>query len=400
VFDLLDAILLLAVIAFGVSGYRQGFLVGAMSFVGFLGGAILGAKLAPSISSLIGNGRRSPVTGIVVVFVGAALGQLVASAIAAAVRSRIRWRPAQTVDSVGGAIISGISVLLVTWLMATAVNRSPYEGLRRQVHSSAIIQAVDTLVPDGARQLFANFLRLVEQQGFPQVFAGLGGDTIKPTGTPDPALATSPVVRRVRPSILKVTGAAPSCQKEIEGSGFVYAPQHLMTNAHVVAGVPNPTVEVNGDQLAATTVVFDPKRDVAVLYVPGLRQAPLSFAATPATSGDSAIVIGYPENGPFTAVAARVRDRINAQGVDIYSQSNVTREIYGLRASVLPGNSGGPLITPDLPGKVNGGKVYGVVFAAATDDPDTGYALSAGEVAADAQAGRGATARVSTQGCD
>jgi S1-C subfamily serine protease len=393
VFDLLDWVLLLGVVAFGISGYRQGFIVGVMSFIGFLGGAILGAKLAPSISSLIGNGKRSPVTGIVVVFLGAALGQLVASAVAAALRTRIHWRPAQTVDSVGGAIVSGISVLLVAWLMATAVNRSPYESLRRQVHGSAVIQAVDTLVPDSARQLFANFLRLVEQQGFPQVFAGLGGDTIVPTRPPDPALANSAVVTQVRPSILKVSGDAPSCQKAIEGSSFVYAPQHVMTNAHVVAGVPHPSVEVNGVQLAATTVLFDPKRDVAVLYVPGLKQRPLAFAPRSGSAGDSAIVIGYPENGPFTAVAARIRDRITARGVDIYSQSTVDREIYGLRASVLPGNSGGPLLTPT-------GQVYGVVFAAATDDSDTGYALTSGEVASDAQAGQAATAGVSTQGCD
>ncbi len=392
-FDLLDWMLLLAVVAFGISGYRQGFIVGVMSFIGFLGGAILGAKLAPSISSLIGNGKRSPVTGIVVVFLGAALGQLVASALAAAARTRIRWRPAQTVDSVGGAIISGISVLLVAWLMATAVNRSPYESLRRQVHGSAIIQAVDSLVPDSARQLFANFLRLVEQQGFPQVFAGLGGDTIVPTRPPDPALASSPVVALVRPSILKVSGDAPSCQKAIEGSGFVYAPQHVMTNAHVVAGVPHPSVDVNGTQLAATTVLFDPKRDVAVLYVPNLRARPLAFSTRSGSAGDSAIVIGYPENGPFTAVSARIRDRITARGVDIYSQSTVDREIYGLRASVRPGNSGGPLLTPS-------GQVYGVVFAAATDNPDTGYALTAGEVASDAQAGQAATGAVSTRGCD
>ncbi len=392
-FDLLDFILLLSVVAFGVSGYRQGFIVGVMSFVGFLGGAVLGAKLSPSISDLIGNGRRSPVTGIVVVFLGAILGQLVASALAAAVRTRIHWRPAQTVDSVGGAIVSGISVLLVAWLMATAVNRSPYDALRRQVHGSGVIQAVDALVPDGARQLFANFLRLVEQQGFPQVFAGLGGDTIVPTRPPDAALVASPVVTRVRPSILKVTGTAPSCQKSIEGSSFVYAPQHVMTNAHVVAGVPNPTVEVNGNRLAATTVLFDPKRDVAVLYVPGLRVTPLAFTASAASAGDPAIVIGYPENGPFTPVPARVRDRINARGVDIYSQSMVDREIYGLRTRVLPGNSGGPLVSPT-------GQVYGMVFAAATDDSETGYALTAAEVASDAQVGRIATARVSTRDCD
>ncbi len=166
-----------------------------------------------------------------------------------------------------------------------------------------------------------------------------------------------------------------------------------MTNAHVVAGVPHPTVEVNGQALAARTVLFDPERDVAVLYVPALRAAPLSFASTPASSGDSAIVVGYPENGPFTPVAARVRDRLYARGVDIYSQSTVTREVYGLRAQIRPGNSGGPLLTPT-------GQVYGVVFAAATDDPETGYALTAAEVAGDAQTGRTATAEVSTRSCD
>ncbi len=256
-----------------------------------------------------------------------------------------------------------------------------------------MIQAVDALVPDSARQLFANFLRLVEQQGFPQVFAGLGGDTIVPTRPPDPALASSAIVAKVKPSILKVTGNAPSCQKAIEGSSFVYSPQHVMTNAHVVAGVPNPSVEVNGRQLAATTVLFDPKRDVAVLYVPGLQAAALPFDSKTAGSGDPAIVIGYPENGPFTPVAARIRDRINARGVDIYSQSTVTREIYGVRSQVLPGNSGGPLISPT-------GQVLGVVFAAATDDSQTGYALTAQEVASDAMAARAATARVSTGGCD
>jgi S1-C subfamily serine protease len=392
-FDLLDGILLLAVVAFGVSGYRQGFVVGAFSFVGFLGGAVLGAKLAPTISTWIGNGQRSPLTGIIVVFAGAVLGQLVASAVAAAVRARIQWRPAQTVDSVGGAIISGISVLLVAWLMATAVNRSPFQALRRQIHSSGVIKAVDAMVPDNARQLFANFLRLVEQQGFPQVFAGLGGDTIVPTRPPDPALARSLVVTRVKPSILKVSGNAPSCQKSIEGSSFVFSPQHVMTNAHVVAGVPQPNVEVNGEHLDATTVLFDPKRDVAVLYVPRLRATPLSFAAKPAVSGDSAIVIGYPENGPFTPVAARIRDRMDARGVDIYSRSTVTREIYGLRSQVLPGNSGGPLISPS-------GQVLGVVFAAATDDSQTGYALTASEVTQDAVAGYAAKTGVSTGGCD
>ena len=391
-FDLLDGVLLAAVVLFGISGYRQGFVIGALSFIGFLGGAVLGAKLSPSIASLFGQGDKSPLLGIVVVFLGACLGQLAAAGVAAGIRRRISWRPAQTMDAVAGAVVSGISVLLVAWLMASAVNRSPFESLRKQVRGSAIILSVDSLVPGVVRDWFDNFLRLVEEQGFPEVFAGLGGENIAPVQPPDPALAGSAAVRTARPSVLKIRGNA-SCGKQVEGSGFVYSPQRVMTNAHVVAGVANPKVEVDGASLTARVVVFDPDRDVAVLYVPDLSRPVLRFSQQGAVNGANALVVGYPEDGPFTPRAARVRNRLKARGSDIYSQNEVTRDIYGVRSIVRPGNSGGPLLTSD-------GQVYGVVFAAATDDPETGYALTASEVTPDAQAGRAATAKVSTQGCD
>ena len=391
-FDLLDGILLVAVVLFGVSGYRQGFVIGALSFIGFLGGAVLGAKLAPSIASLFGQGEKSPVLGILVVFIGACLGQLAAAGLAAAIRRRISWRGAQTADAVAGAIVSGISVLLVAWLMASAVNRSPFETLRKQVRNSAIIVSVDELVPGTVRDWFDNFLRLVEEQGFPEVFAGLAGENIVPVQPPDPAVANSAAVRNAHPSVVKIRGNA-SCGKQVEGSGFVYAPQRIMTNAHVVAGVANPHVEVGNSTLTARVVVFDPDKDVAVLYVPDLQRPALRFSQQGASPGASAIVVGYPEDGPFTARAARVRNRLSARGNDIYSEKEVTRDIYGVRSIVRPGNSGGPLLTTQ-------GNVYGVVFAAATDDPETGYALTAGEVTPDAQAGRSATERVSTQDCD
>jgi S1-C subfamily serine protease len=214
-----------------------------------------------------------------------------------------------------------------------------------------------------------------------------------------------PAVRAARRSIVKVTGVAPSCARSVEGTGFVYAPQRVMTNAHVVAGVRAPTVDLggsgatgsgngsgNGSRLPARVVRYDPRRDVAVLYVPRLRRPPLRFTG-PAASGAAAVVAGFPDNGPFTAVAARIRAIQQARGPDIYQRAQVTREVYAVRAPVRPGNSGGPLLAPD-------GRVYGVVFAAAADDPDTGYALTAAEVAADAAAGRGATEPVSSQGCD
>ncbi len=175
----------------------------------------------------------------------------------------------------------------------------------------------------------------------------------------------------------------------------MFAPERVMTNAHVVAGVRSPEVHVGNGTLSATVVLYDSDRDIAVLAVPGLRVAPLSFfdPTKHASSGDSAIVVGYPLDGPFRADAARVRGTQDAKGPDIYQSKTVVREIYALRARVRPGNSGGPLVSP-------GGKVYGVVFAAAADDPQTGYALTAKEVESDAIRGRSATAPVSTRGCD
>jgi S1-C subfamily serine protease len=161
----------------------------------------------------------------------------------------------------------------------------------------------------------------------------------------------------------------------------------------VVAGVHGPTVHaLDGRSYPAEVVLYDPKRDVAVLYVPGFDRQPLSFAGL-AQRGQSAVVAGYPENGPFRPVAARVRGVESARGPDIYQSSQVTRQIYSVYSVVRPGNSGGPLLAPD-------GRVYGVVFAAAVEDRHTGYALTAAEVAADARSGAGARQPVSTQGCD
>jgi S1-C subfamily serine protease len=210
---------------------------------------------------------------------------------------------------------------------------------------------------------------------------------------PDPRLAASPIVQRAREQVLKITGEAPSCGRRIEGTGFVYAPDRVMTNAHVVAGVRNPKVEISrGRTLDARVVVYDSNRDIAVLAVPGLGRTPLRFGGR-ARAGADAIVVGYPQDGPFTPVAARVAAIQKARGQNIYQSGTVTREIYSLKAQVLPGNSGGPLLAPD-------GTVYGVIFAAAADDPDIGYALTAGEVAGDARRGETATERVSTHGCD
>ena len=391
--SLLDVVLVVACLLFALSGYRQGFVVGVLSFVGFLGGGVIGAKTAPSIagSQFFMQFPRTLVA-LGVVFLFASLGQLLATLVGGALRKRLTWRPARQVDAAAGAVISVVSLLLVSWLVGRAVASSPYPSLAAQVNRSAVLTTVDGLVPPTGQRVVTSLRELVDETDFPDVFEGIGRPDLAEVAPPDPRLRDSAVVQRVMPSVLKITGVAADCRKSVEGTGFVYANERVMTNAHVVAGVDEPKVTVGRDRLDATVVLYDPGTDVAVLAVPGLRRAPLPFNAAQARSGADALVVGYPEDGPFDVRAARVRSTIPARGQDIYGQRQVTREIYALRALVRQGNSGGPLVDPQ-------GRVLGVIFAAAADDPNVGYALTMDEVADEAREGAAATRRVSTQSC-
>lgn len=394
--DLLDVLLVLLAVVFGVSGYRQGFIIGAMSFVGFIGGGVLGAIFAPGITDeLVNDEGARALLAIVFVFVAAVTGQFLTSSIGAAVRNHVTWHPARFVDAVGGAAVSIAAMLLIAWFVGSAVANSPFPDLSYQVRHSQILRSIDQVMPDAARNWFSTFRRIVDRNAFPQVFGTLGPERITDVPSPDSDVLDTPGLRRARQSIVKVSGTAPECQRRVEGSGFVYAPQRVMTNAHVVAGVRNGPRVIVGDRGAvhrARVVVYDPQRDIAVLHVPGLQVRPLPFNGR-GSSGDPAIVAGYPRGNGFTAVPARIRGSQLVRGPNIYHSQRVTRDIYSLRGRVEPGNSGGPLLAPD-------GSVYGVVFAAAVDDPNTGYALTAEEVAPDARQGRTATGPVSTQLCD
>jgi S1-C subfamily serine protease len=393
--DWLDLILIVLVIAFGVAGYRQGFIIGVLSFAGFIGGGAIGALFGPQIARAI---TRNPgwqaVTAIIVVFLCAMIGQLLASGLGVAMRSRLTWRPATVVDAVGGAVVSVLSVLLIAWLIGSAVAYAPFPAISHQVNDSAVLRTVDRLMPSEASVMFSDFRSLLESGPYAQVFGALGAESALAVAPPDPAVLSSPGLARAESSIVKVDGVAPSCSERIEGSGFVYAPHYVLTNAHVVAGVTQgPNVyTAEGTPFVARVVLYDPKTDLAVLYVPFLKARPLSFADQ-AKIGAGAIVAGYPQDRGLTPVPARIGGIEQATSPDIYQTDTVTRQIYSIRAQVEPGNSGGPLLA-------QGGHVYGVVFAAATSVPNTGYALTAQQVEADAQAGVGRTASVSTQDCD
>jgi S1-C subfamily serine protease len=322
------------------------------------------------------------------------IGQLLANWVGERIRRHIRNRTGQSVDDAGGAVVSVIALLVVVWLVAAPLGSSSLPGLARAVRQSAILHGVNTVMPQAAQALSNELRSTVDTSGFPDVFGNLIPTNVRQVPAPNTKLAGLPVVRNSERSVVKIEGSAPSCNRRIEGSGFVFAPGRVLTNAHVVAGTREVTVAAPGQRyiLSGNVVVYDPHRDLAVIDVPGLDAPMLSFASSQAQPEDDAIVLGYPLDGPYDAEAARIRDVRMIKGPDIYNDATVTRDIYTLRGLVRSGNSGGPLISSD-------GQVLGVIFAAAADDPQTGFALTASEAAPIVNAGKSATQHVSTGSC-
>ncbi|MFI9720732.1 MarP family serine protease [Streptomyces sp. NPDC052396] len=395
--NVLDILLLTAAVWFAVIGYRQGFVVGVLSVTGFLGGGLAAVYALPALwyrTTDAAPGTLAAISAVVIVIVCASVGQAATTHLGNKLRRHITWSPARALDATGGALVNVGAMLLVAWLIGSALAGTSLPTLGKQVRGSKVLLGVARVVPAQADTWFADFSTALAQNGLPQVFAPFSNEPITSVPAPDPALAGSRVAAVAERSIVKVVGNAAGCGKVLEGSGFVFGPHRVMTNAHVVGGVSEPTVQVGGRGRVydAKVVRYDWKRDIAVLDVPALRAPALAFAGKEAGSGDNAIVAGFPENGAYDVRAARIRSRVQANGPDIYHRGIVRRDVYSLYATVRQGNSGGPLLSPD-------GQVYGVVFAKSLDDADTGYALTAQEVRQDAEDGPMDTERVMTQGC-
>lgn len=390
---MVDVVLIALMLIFAISGYRQGFLIGVLSFAGFFVGALLGLQIGPLVADRFTAPTLRIVVALIAVFGLAILGQALTGWLGSRLRGGITSTGFQAIDDLGGAIVSVVAVAIVAWLVAIPLGKSDSDWLSSQVRNSVLLDGIDRIMPNGATKLTQALQETIDTNGFPDVFGDLVPTRVRPVPEPDSALAKSDVVVRSHQSVVKVLGSAPSCSRRIEGSGFVYAPEHILTNAHVVAGTTSVAVkDEDGERHGARVVVYDPERDLAVLYVPGLIAPPLRLADSAVDSGADAIVLGYPLDGPYDAQAARVRDVGDITGPDIYDGQRVTREVYTIRALVRSGNSGGPLITPT-------GRVLGVIFAAAADDKNTGFAVTAEEATPIAAAGATKTSGVGTQTC-
>jgi S1-C subfamily serine protease len=337
-------------------GYLQGFIVGALSLVGFALGAFLGTRLAPL---LLSQGARSPYAPLFGLLGALLTGGVFASGLeglGARVRSALRIPGLRTVDGLLGAALTACVGLGIAWIIgAVALNASGSPPLRADIQDSTILRALDRILPPYGPILDA----LARFDPLPSV-RGPAADVPAPTRR----ILASPGVLTARRSVVRVFGTA--CGLGVEGSGWVAAPGLVITNAHVVAGETDTEVQIGGDGtgLPAQAISFDPRNDLAILRVGGLPLPALRMARAPRT-GSAAAILGYPRDGPFDAEPGRLGQTETVETQNAYGEGHVLRSIVALRGKVRPGNSGGPMIDDN-------GQVVATVFAALTGTPRAG----------------------------
>lgn len=367
------AVLAVALIA-AISGWRSGAVGSLLSFLGVVLGAVAGVLLAPHVVTYIDGARTRLFVTLFLILALVVIGEIAGVVLGRAARSAFRSRPVRAIDSVVGVGLQLVAVLLAAWLLATPLaSSSGQPAVTAAVNDSKVLGEVNKVAPDWLQSVPQRISALLDDSGLPDVLEPFGRTPIAAVEEPDATLAQDTVVGLTAPSVVKIRGVAEVCRKVLEGSGFVIAPNRVMSNAHVVAGADQITIDVDGQEYPATVVSYDPDIDISILDVPNLPLRPLQFAEHEAPPGTDAVAMGYPGGGDFTATPVRVRETITLKGPDIYQSKTVTRNVYTVRGSIKQGNSGGPMID-------RSGKVLGVVFGAAVDDNDTGFVLTAKQV--------------------
>jgi len=318
----------------------------ALSLVGFVGGAVVGARVGPL---LLPRGAHSPYAPLFALAGALSLGGLLASGLER-LGARLRnglWLPGLgALDGLLGALLSMAIGLGLAWLAGAVVLQTPGLGeLRRDVQRSFVLRRLNAALPPSGPVLNA----LARFDPLPSISGP--GAAVPP---PSPRVLREPAVRAAAPSIVRILGNA--CGLGVEGSGWVAEPELVVTAAHVVAGEDDTeVVEFDGHGLAAQIVGFDPHDDIAVLRVPGLDARPLRLVDP--RPGASIAIAGYPLNGPFTAGAGRIGATENVLAQDAYGHGPTRRLVTSLSGRVQHGNSGGPAVD-------GSGAVQSTVFAA------------------------------------
>lgn len=390
-----DLVCVLVLVAYGIGGLRSGFIATGFALAGFVGGGALGLVVLPQVRDVLPDPADRPwvrpllVIGLAVLM--ALLGQALGSILGHRLRRGITSRPAQVVDALGGVAVALVTTVLGLWLVAGAVRATSSGGMAADIGDSRILGAIDQRMPPAATRVATDLRARLVAAGLPRVFEGLTPEPISPAAPPQAGELDAAALDQAQDAVVRIDGAAPCCGASVEGSGWVFGSARVITNAHVVAGTDEVSVTAGTQRLQGRVVLFDPAKDVAVLAVPGLQAAPLSLGA-PLAQGAPAAALGFPLAGDFQVAPMRVRGTVEARGRDIYGQAEVTREVYSLRGTIRPGNSGGPLVDAQ-------GQAVGLVFARSLDDAETGYALTLAEIQDDLRAGEGSRTAVPTGAC-
>jgi len=380
-FTIIDLIIVVALVFAVSSGYRRGFWLSLAQYAGLVVGVIVGAALAPVLLDAlkISDSTVRSLAAVLVLIVLGAIGSSVGYWVGEPIRLRLLARPQSgRVDSFAGAFFSALALLSVSWFLGLSLARVPSPQVSSAIQRSAILRSLDSVFPRPPAFL-ARVEAIISGVNFPAAFSGL--EPVAPSALPLPASVNTPGIQAAASETLKIRGFG--CGGIVFGSGFPVGPGMVLTNAHVVAGTQGTTVlNPTGRSLGARVVLFDPERDVAILYVPRLALAPINQAG--AHSGTQGAAIGYPGGGGENVSPAVVNGQVRAEGRDIYGQNLVVRSIWIMQADVKPGNSGGPLVDLD-------GNVVGVIFAASTSQPGQAYALTDAEVQPDIDMAQGRT---------
>ena len=371
-----------------------GFRSGALPQLGGLGGAVLGGALAilalPIVELAVDSLDPWPRAFAVLAWLLAsvAIGEAAGSGLGRGIAGRLGPGVFGAMDQLGGAIVGASQAVLIVWLAGGLLAFGPVPRVAAQAQTSTSVRTLATLLPPPT-EIAAELGRLLNASRLPDVFVGLEPVPAPPVEKPSDPRAEA-IARQVENGTVKVM--AQTCGAISSGTGFAVARDYVVTNAHVVAGGRTLRVSLGDDIRDATTVLFDPNLDVALLHAPGLGATPLHLATTDPDRGAAGAAIGFPGGGHESAIPAAVATRYDAVGYDIYNNRRVTRRILELRAAISPGDSGGPLVLTD-------GTVGGVVFAESRSEEDVGYALSPVSVNADVAPAVGRTTPVDTGSC-
>jgi S1-C subfamily serine protease len=367
--DIINLVIFVFIIISIARGWEIGLIRQFFSTAGFFGGLFIGAAIQPSIINLTHTVLSRTVLTLTITlglaFCLLAVGEIVGNKL----KAKIHIRQLNAADSFLGSVLSLATVMFSVWLCAAMISSLAIPTLQADVNSSSVVKFLNRHLPS-APSVISKIGSLIDPNGFPEVF--VGGE---PAPNSNYSLPTSkamqPAVDADDASVVKIEGLG--CGGIVEGSGFVVAPGIVATNAHVVAGTIHPYIYDSKGQHPATVIWFDPNLDFAVLRATDLVGKPLTIDSQLVDNGTGGAVLGYPGGGAFSATTAAILNEFDATGRNIYGTGNTSRSVYELKAHVIPGNSGGPLI-------LQNGQVDGMVFAESTVYTDVGYGLTSNQI--------------------